>query len=42
MSGNEIYVRTLNLNGDFHQIAGQLDEIAETVFGITKPEREIV
>ena len=41
MSGNEIFVRTLKLNGDFHQIAGQLDGIAETVFRITKPEREI-
>ncbi len=33
MSGNQIGVRTLNLDGDFDMIKSQLDEIAEKFFG---------
>lgn len=33
MSGNQISVRTLNLNCDFSKIAAQLDEIAVSYFG---------
>ena len=36
MSGNQISVRTLDLNRDFAQIAAQLDEIVQTHFGIQK------
>ncbi len=36
MSGNQISVRTLDLNQDFAQIAAQLDEIVQTHFGIEK------
>ena len=36
MSGNQITVRTLNLNLPFADIAKQLDEIAEMHFGITR------
>lgn len=34
MSGNKIVVRTLDLNCDFELIAGQLNAIAETYFGL--------
>ncbi len=34
MSGNKIIVRTLDLNCDFELIAGQLNAIAETYFGL--------
>ena len=33
MSGNQIVVRTLNLDGDFDMIKNQLNEIAEKFFG---------
>jgi 5-methylcytosine-specific restriction enzyme subunit McrC len=33
MSGNQIEVRTLNLDGNFDLIKSQLDEIAEKYFG---------
>ena len=33
MSGNQIWVRTLNLDGDFDMIKKQLNEIAEKFFG---------
>ena len=36
MHGNQITVRTLDLNLTFAEIAGQLDEIVETHFGIGK------
>ena len=35
MSGNQIGVRTLNLDGDFDMIKNQLNEIAEKFFGET-------
>ena len=33
MIGNQIGVRTLNLDGDFNLITKQLDEIVEKYFG---------
>lgn len=36
MSGNQIEVKTLNLDGDFDIIKSQLDEIAEKYFGEAK------
>ena len=36
MSGNQIEVKTLNLDGDFDIIKSQLDEIAEKYFGGAK------
>lgn len=36
MSGNQITVRTLNLNLTFSDIAKQLNEIVESHFGITR------
>lgn len=36
MSGNQISVRTLDLNQNFSHIAAQLDAIVQTHFGIKK------
>lgn len=36
MSGNQITVRTLNLDGDFNLIKGQLDGIVERFFGTSR------
>ena len=39
MGGNIIWVRTLDLNQPFTQIAGQLEKIAEDYFGESAMEQ---